>query len=196
MTTIDETALARLEAEGRLFNAVLKGPLPQPGRFGFRGDVALKFQQQVADEKRPPDYALEQVVTCARAGETTLPALAGYLHSFAYLEDVVGVLGDLLSPGGVYLMFCNNIDLRAQYRVTMNAIPFRVLPCDESTVWKELTGLLGIEKNDIKKLDTAGKTAVVLDALLEFEDGYSEITYERGVEVMEPVRNRNENRPV
>ncbi|WP_226581625.1 hypothetical protein [Acuticoccus sediminis] len=196
MTTIDDTALARLEAEGRLFNAVLKAEMPQPGRFGFRGDIALRFQQQMADEKRPPDYSIEQVATFARAGEATIPALAGYLHSFAYLEDVVAVMGDLLSPTGVYLMFCNNIDLRAQYRVVMNGIPFSVLPCDESTVWKELTELLGIEKSELKKLDTAGKTDVVLDALLDFGDAFDEITFQRGVEVMEPVRNRNENRPV
>ena len=46
---IETTALARLDREGRLLNAVYKGPTTKPGRFGFRGDIALKFQTQLAD---------------------------------------------------------------------------------------------------------------------------------------------------
>ena len=51
-TSIEVTALARRDREGRLLNAVFKGPTTKPGRFGFRGDIALKFQTQLADEKR------------------------------------------------------------------------------------------------------------------------------------------------
>src|SRR5271167_2087117 len=65
-TTIDKTALGRLEREGRLLNAVLKSPTKKPGRFGFRGDIALKFQPQFADEKRPPDFSIEQVLPLPR----------------------------------------------------------------------------------------------------------------------------------
>ena len=53
-TTIERTALGGLDREGRLLNAVLKSATTKPGRFGFRGDIALKFQAQLADEKRPP----------------------------------------------------------------------------------------------------------------------------------------------
>ncbi len=91
-TTIEDTALARLDREGRLLNAVLKGPTKKPGRFGFRGDIALKFQAQVADEKRPPDFSIEQVLTIADAGAPTLPILVGYIHSFAYLAVAAEVL--------------------------------------------------------------------------------------------------------
>lgn len=196
MTTIDQTPLGRLESEGRLFNAVLKGPTTKEGRFGFRGDIALKFQDQVADEKRPPEYSIEQVLTFSEEDKQYIPVLVGYLHSFEYLKPTVEVLADVLSPDGTYLMFCNNIDLRSQYRVKMGDITFYILPCDESTVWKETLELMGIEKNDIKKLNTAGKTDFVLEAALGFKNGFDEITYEKGLEIMEPVRNRNENRPV
>jgi len=48
-------------------------------RFGFRGDIALKFQAQLADEKRP-GISIEQVLTIARkVGDDSI--LAGYLHS-------------------------------------------------------------------------------------------------------------------
>ncbi|MGD9657662.1 MAG: hypothetical protein AB7U61_08495 [Methylocystis sp.] len=196
MTQIEKTALARLEREGRLLNAVLKGPTSKPGRFGFRGDIALKFQAQVADEKRPPDFCVEQVLTFAQENEPTIPILAGYLHNFAYLETAVEVLGDLLSPDGVYFMFCNNIDLLSKFRVKIGDITFNVLPCDESTVWKEMMDLCSVDKNDIKKLDTAGKTDYLLDTALKFNDAFEIIAYQQGVERMEPVKNRNENRPV
>jgi hypothetical protein len=196
MTTIEKTALGRLDQEGRLLNAVLKSPTTKPGRFGFRGDIALKFQPQVADEKRPPDFSIEQVLTMAQEGEGTIPILAGYLHSFAYLEAVSEVLDGLLSQTGTYFMYCNNIDLLAKYRVSVGNINFHILPCDESTVWKEMLDLMCIDKNDIKKLDTAGKLDYVLDAALGLDPGFQTITYEEGLALMQPVKNRNENRPV
>jgi len=196
MTTIEQTALGRLDREGRLLNAVLKGPTTKPGRFGFRGDIALKFQTQVADEKRPPDFSIEQVLTVAEDGESTIPVLAGYLHSFTYLNAVVEVLDGLLSPSGTYFMYCNNIDLLAKYRVSLGGIQFQVLPCDESTVWKEMLDLTGIDKNDIKKLDTAGKLDYLLDAARGFDASCRVVSYEEGLARMTPVRNRNENRPV
>ena len=195
-TTIESTALRRLEREGRLLNAILKGPTTKPGRFGFRGDIALKFQAQVADEKRPPDFSIEQVLTVVQDGVSTIPILAGYLHSFAYLEAVGEILKNLLSPRGTYLMFCNNIDLLAKFRVTMDDVTFHVLPCDESTVWKEVLDLMSIDKNDIKKLDTAGKLDYVLDATLGLNAPYETITFARGLGLAGPVKNRNENRPV
>jgi hypothetical protein len=195
-TTIGKTALDRLDREGRLFNAVLKGPTKKPGRFGFRGDIALKFQALLADEKRPPEFSIEQVLTIAQEGESTIPVLVGYLHSFAYLEVASDVLDGLLSPSGTYFMFCNNIDLLAKYRITLRGITFRVLPCDESTAWKEMLDLLSIDKIDIKKLDTAGKLDYVLDAAAKFTEKYDVITFEEGLARMEPVKNRNENRPV
>lgn len=194
--SIETTALARLDREGRLLNAVLKSPTTKPGRFGFRGDIALKFQAQVADEKRPPDFSIEQVLTIVQEGGSTIPVLAGYLHSFAYLQTAAEVLDGLLTPEGTYFMFCNNIDLLAKYRVTIGQITFYVLPCDESTVWKEMLDLMAIDKNDIKKLDTAGKLDHLLDAAIGFSENYTPITFEEGLARMEPVKNRNENRPV
>jgi hypothetical protein len=195
-TSIEKTAFAKLDREGRLLNAVLKSPTKKPGRFGFRGDIALKFQTQLADEKRPPEFSIEQVLTIAQEGNSTIPVMVGYLHSFAYLDVASEVLDGLLSPSGTYFMFCNNIDLLAKYRVTLRGITFHVLPCDESTVWKEMLDLLSIDKNDIKKLDTAGKLDYVLDAAAGFSEKYDVITFEEGLARMEPVKNRNENRPV
>jgi hypothetical protein len=196
LTTIEKTALGQLDREGRLLNAVFKGPTTKAGRFGFRGDIALKFQAQVADEKRPPDFSIEQVLTIVQESGATIPILVGYLHSFAYLETVSEVLDGLLDSNGTYFMFCNNIDLLAKYRVCLRGITYYVLPCDESTVWKEMMDLMSIDKNDVKKLNTAGKLDHLLDAATGFAENYDIISFEEGLARMEPVKNRNENRPV
>ena len=194
---LTDTAFGRLDTEGRLLNAVLKEPVPTPGHFGFRGDIALAFQEQFADEKRPPDYSIEQVLAVADAATGTIPALAGYLHSFAYLKDVATVLGDMLTSAGTYVFFVNNLDFLKKYRVPLTGdIIAYVLPLDESTVWKETLELVDVDKNDVKKLGGAEKLQYVMDKLVAFTAAYPEISYDDGIATMEPVRNRNENRPV
>lgn len=196
MTTIDQTAFTRLETEGRLLNAVLKAPTGKAGRFGFRGDFALKFSPNFADEKRPPEITAEQVLAMAQAGENTFPFIAAYLHSFEYLQLVVEVLGDALKPAGKYFMFCNNIDIAARYQVAHGGATFYVLPIDEATVYNEMLELLNIERNDLKKLDTAGKLDAIYDAAMGFDKTFDRISFDEGLKVMKPVRNKNENRPV
>lgn len=202
MTTIDalrleDTAFGRIDAEKRLLNAVLKEPLPEPGTFGFRGDIALAFQEQVADEARPPAYSIEQVLAVANAETGNIPVLAGYLHNFAWMKDVGEVLGDFLDPAGTYVLFVNNIDFLKKYRVALTPdVTAFVLPLDESTVWKETLELVGVEKTDVKKMNGAEKLEYVLNQVAAFKADYPELSYEDGVATMEPVRNRNENRPV
>ena len=219
---VASTALSRLDAEGRLLNAVLKGPTHRPGRFGFRGELALRFAAKLADEARPPELSCDQVIAVGQSGDPKLPFFAGYLLSFEHLKDVAETLGDTLSAGGKYFLFCNNIDLSKKYQVPMSVTGrsrtdmsprgaddpqgrpggpvsgalFFVLPIDESTVYNELLDLLYLEKNELKKLDTAGKIDRVADAALKFDVTFDTITYEEGLALMGPVRNPNENRPV
>src|SRR5258708_3244818 len=103
-TSTDASALGRLDHEGRLLNAVFKGPTTKPGRIGFRGDIALRFQTQLADEKRPPEFSMEQVLTVVQHDESTIPILVGYLHSLAYLDAASEVLDGLLAPDGTYFV--------------------------------------------------------------------------------------------
>jgi hypothetical protein len=196
MTTLAQTAFARLEAEKRLQNPVLKEATKVPGRFGFRGELAIKFSPQLADEARPPEITADQVMSIANEGETGISFFAGYLLSFGYLEMLVDALGDTLRPDGKYFLFCNNIDLLKKYQVNMGGATFYILPLDEATLYNELLELLRLEKNDLKKLDTAAKLDVVADKALKFTATYPFITYEEGLKLMGPVRNPNENRPV
>ncbi len=196
MTKITETAFARLEAEGRLLNPVLKSPTRKAGRFGFRGDLALKFAPKMADEARPPELKVDQVMAIAEEAVPTIPFFTAYLHSFEYLKPLAEVLGETLSPSGKYILYCNNIDLSKRYTVPYAGARFYVLPLDESGVYNEILELLYLERGALKKLDTAGKLDAVADAALGFEESFPEITYEEGLKLMGPVRNKNENRPV
>jgi hypothetical protein len=196
MTSIAETGFARLEAEGRLLNPVLKGPTKRPNRFGFRGELALEFAPKIADEARPPLVAVDQVLATAEVGSSTIPFFAAYLLSFATIKPLAEVLGDTLSPAGKYFAFCNNIDLLKKYRIRFGEATFYVLPIDEAGVYNELLELLYLERGDLKKLDTAGKQDTVADAAAKFDADFPFITYEEGVASMGPVRNPNENRPV
>ena len=193
---IADTAFARLESEGRLLNPLLKAMTAKPGRFGFRGELALRFAPKLANEARPPELLCGQAMAIAKVGKEHLPFFAGYLLSFEYLKDVAEVLGETLSAGGKYFLFCNNIDLSKKYQVPYKGAMFYVLPIDESTVYNELLDLFYLEKNDLKKKDTAGKLDAVADAALKFDITFDTITYAEGLTLMGPVRNPNENRPV
>ncbi|HKM63460.1 MAG TPA: hypothetical protein VJY39_13325 [Acidisphaera sp.] len=196
MTSTAETGFARLESEGRLLNAILKGPTRRPGRFGFRGELALRFAPKIADEARPPDLSVDQVLAIGEAGAPTIPFLAAYLLSFEYLKPLAEVLGETLSPNGKYFAFCNNIDLLTKYRVRMGEAMFYVLPIDEASVWNEMLELLYLERGELKRMDTAAKHDAVADAALRFDEVFPEIGYEDGLRVMGPVRDPGENRPV
>lgn len=196
MTTIDSTAFARLDAEGRLTNNVFKGPTSRPGRFGFRGDLALKFAAQFADEKRPPEITADQVIAAADPGQPCVTFLSGFLLSFEYLKLVAEGLGDLLSPHGRYILFCDNVDLSQRYCVDYGGANFHVLPIDEATVYNELLDLLRLEKSDLKKLDGGAKIDAIADAAARFTENFPRISYEQGLASMGPVRNMYENRPV
>lgn len=196
MTAITDTAFARLEAEGRLFNSVLKGPTKVPGRFGFRGDLALKFQAKMADEARPPEIAAEQIIATAQAGESHIGFLTGFLLSFEYLHLLAEALGDALSPSGTYILYVDNIDISKKYICEYGGATFYILPIDEATVYNEVLELLYLEKTELKKLDTAGKTDAIADKAVGFSASYPKISFEEGLKLMGPVRNPYENRPV
>jgi hypothetical protein len=193
---ITDTAFARLDAEGRLLNSVLKSPTHKPGRFGFRGDLALKFQAKLADEARPPEFSAEQVIAVAHAGEPTIAFLAAYVLSFDYLKTLAEVMGDLLSPTGKYFFFVDNQDIARKYTMAYAGTTFHLLPIDESTVYNEMLQLLYIDKNDVKKLDTAGKSDYMADRALAFKDSFPPISYDEALKLAGPVRNPYENRPV
>ena len=195
MTVMAETCLTRLEAQGRLMNPMVQAPSTAvAGRSLFRGDLAVKFAQTTELEKRPPELKVEQVLLAADA--ENLPFFAAYLLSFESLLPLAIVLAPMLTPSGKYFAFCNNIDLSARYQVPIGGITFYVLPLDESSVFNELVELLKLDKDRLKKANSIEKMETIVGGAKNFNKNYEQISYERGLELMGPVRDPGENRPV
>jgi hypothetical protein len=195
MTLITETPFAELDAQGLLLSPVFKGATTKPGRFGFRGEIALAFQESLADEKRPPEIKLDQVMMVASAGDSSIPFLAGFATSLAHLQLLCEQVGDKLSPTGKYFFFAGNLDITEKYQIPYSGATFWVMPLDEATVYNELLDMFRIEKSDLKKLDTAGKLDAIADKAANFTAKWKEISFDEGLKVMGPIKIR-ENRPV
>lgn len=195
MTTLSTNPLGELDAEGLLLSPVFKGPLSQPGRHGFRGEIALKFQVALADEKRPPEIKLDQVMAVAEDGATEITFLAGVARSLEHLKLLCDVLGDKLGPTGKYFFFAGNLDISVRYRIPFAGATFYVLPLDEATVYNEVLDLLHLERGDLKKADTGTKLLKIADAAAKSHQAFEEISFEQGLKIMLPVKVR-ENRPV
>jgi hypothetical protein len=174
--------LQEFDAQGRLLSPVHKGPTRTSGRFGFRGELAVLFAEKLADEARPPELSLAQFMATAKNGAESLEFFTGFLWDYARIADVARLLRPHLSKKGTYVLFANNVDFLAKYRITIEGITYVVLPLDESTVYNEVLELFGLEKSDLKKLDTA--------------PAFREISFEEGLALAGPVKNPGEHRPV
>lgn len=194
MIAITDTPFATLDAEGRLLSPVYKGQT-KPGQFGFRGEIALKYAAKVSDEARPPEVKFDQVMMVAPVGETTIPFLAGFAPTLEHLQLLCEVLRDAISPTGKYFFFAGNLDISRKYRIAYGGATFYVLPLDEATVYNELLELFRIERNDLKKLDTAGKLDAIAARAAGFCEAWPQISYAEGLKIMGPVKLK-ENRPV
>ncbi|MBC7860856.1 MAG: hypothetical protein H7Z39_19195 [Burkholderiaceae bacterium] len=195
MTVITDTPLAALDAEGRLLSPVFKGATAKPGRFAFRGEIALKFHVSMADEKRAPELKFDQVMAVADAGAPTIGFLAGMAPSLEHIKTLCEVVGDKIDANGKYFFFACNLDISLRYQIPYGGATFYVLPLDEATVYNELCELFRIERNDLKKLDTGAKLIVLAEAAAKFKGKFDEISFEEGLKIMGPIKVR-ENRPV
>ena len=63
-------------------------------------------------------------------------------------------------------------------------------------MYNETLELLYLEKNDLKKFDTAGKLDAVANAATKFSATYAPLTFEEGLKIMGPIRDLGANRPV
>jgi hypothetical protein len=181
-----------LDAQKRLLSPVYKGALKQADE-GFRGEIALKFAAQLADEARPPEIAAFQTMFSATGGKFDF--LACELDSLAYLEELRSVLGDYLKPEGKYFAFAGNVDISKKYSIKLDGIEFNVFPLDEATVYNELLDLIGLERNDLKKLDTAAKLDKIKEAAAKYKGKLPEVSFAQGKQEMGPIR-IPDNRPV
>lgn len=188
MTTPLFTAL-----EGKLLSPIFSGPTQKTNRYGFRGELGLKFPPSQAGEKRPPEIKADQVIFAAEGD--TLVFLTLHIDSLAYLDLVREAFGKALVPSGKYFIFAGNVDISKKYQLDFDGISFYVLPLDEATVYNEMLDLLYLEKGDLKKKSNEGKIDAIVDAAASSRSGFPITPYAQALAEMGPIKVAD-NRPV
>lgn len=187
------TVIQTLDQQKRLFSPVFKGFLAKTSQDGFRGEVALKFAPQYADEARPPEIMGFQTIFAASGNK--LDFFTCEVLSLEYLKYITEIMGDLFKPTGKYFIFAGNVDISKKYLIEINGIPFYVLPLDEATVYNEVLDLFRLEKGELKRLDTADKISAIAEASTFFTEKFPVISFEQALKEMGPILVA-ENRPV
>jgi len=150
-STIESPAFQRLETEGRLLKSALTGPTRTPGRFGFRGEIALTLD---------PLVTLAEAFATADDGEATLSFFAGSLTGFKLLPLLVETLGANLKAGGKYFVYVPDLGRASRYQVELNGVSIYVLPIDDTSVYNELIDFLYLDKSKMKKMDISYEEGV------------------------------------
>ena len=179
--------------EGILLSPTFSGPTGKMDRYGFRGELGLKFPPSLAGEKRPPEIKADQVILAVE-GEK-LSFLAVHVDSLAHLDELRTTFGGALVPGGKYFIFAGNVDISKKYLLDIDGVSFFVLPLDEATVYNELLDMLYLEKGDLKKKPAEGKIDAIVDAAAKFSGGFPRAEYSQALAEMGPVK-VPDNRPV
>ena len=165
-------AFQRLEAEGRLLKPALNGPTHVAGRFGFRGEIALTIESPVM---------LEAAIATASDTESTLSFLAGSLSTYKHLPALIEALGANIGAGGKYFIYVCDLDRASRYQIDFSGISLYVLPIDDTSVYNELIDFLYLDKNKMKKMDTAAKVDAIADSALKYTQAYEVISFEEGL---------------
>lgn len=186
------TVIARLG--DKLLSPTFSGATQKAGRYGFRGELGLKFPPSVAGEARPPEIKADQVILAGEGGDALF--FAGHVDSLAHLDLIIESFGPALVPTGKYFVFAGNVDFSKRYKVEVGGIPFYILPLDEATVWNEVLDLFYLERGDMKRLSSEGKIDALVEGAAAFSGGGFPVTpYATAIAEMGPVK-VPDNRPV
>ncbi|HEX5357162.1 MAG TPA: hypothetical protein VFW93_13155 [Aquabacterium sp.] len=171
-TLIESPAFQRLETEGRLLKPAHTGPTSVPGRFGFRGELALTTE---------PPVMLEQAFAASDNGEAALCFIAGALTTYKHLPALIEALGGTIKVGGKYFIYVSDLERASRYQIEFHGASFYILPIDDTSVYNELIDCLYLDKTRMKKMSTAEKLDALTDGALKYEQTYEVISYEEGL---------------
>ncbi|AYH43392.1 hypothetical protein [Azoarcus sp. DN11] len=177
----------------KLLSPTFSGPTRKADRYGFRGELGLRFPPSVAGEKRPPEIKADQVIFAAEGEQLVFLTL--HVESLAHLDLIRETFGSALTPAGKYFIFAGNVDISKKYQLDIEGITFHVLPLDEATVYNEILDLFYLEKNELKKLGNDAKIDAIVTAAGASRGGFPLVPYAQALAEMGPVKVA-ENRPV
>lgn len=177
----------------KLLSPTFSGPTGKTHRFGFRGELGLRFPPSIAGEKRPPEIKADQVILAAEGDAIVF--FAGHVDSLAHLGLIVDTMRSGLTASGRYFVFAGNVDLAKKYKIDVEGFTFYVLPLDEATVYNELLDLLYLDRGDLKRMSGEGKIDAIVDAAAGFAGKFPPTPYDQALAEMGPVKVAD-NRPV
>lgn len=147
----------------------LNGPTHAPGRYAFRGDIALTFD---------PPAALGSAFAVADGDEPTLSFLAGSLSTLRLLPALAEALGGNVKAGGKYFIYVSDLERASRYQIEFDGVSYFVLPIDDTSVYNELIDYLYLDKTRMKKMDTAEKVDAIAEGAVKYSQKYETISYE------------------
>jgi hypothetical protein len=171
-TSTASPVFQRLETEGRLLKPAFNGPTHVPGRYGFRGEIALTLE---------PAVTLEAAFAVADDAGEALSFMAGSLSTYKNLPALAEALGTNLKAGGKYFIYVSDLERASRYQIEFNGVSFYVLPIDDTSVYNELIDYLYLDKTKMKKMDTAEKVDVIAQGAFKYGEKYEVISYEEGL---------------
>lgn len=179
--------------EGKLLSPTFSGPTQKTDRYGFRGELGLKFPPSVAGEKRPPEIKADQVIFAAEGDKVIFLTL--HIASLAHLDLVRETFGSALTPAGKYLIYAGNVDISKKYKLDIDGVGFFIMPLDEATVYNETLDLLYLDRGDMKRLSSEAKIDSIVQAAQTLDAGFPLTAYAQALSEMGPVKVAD-NRPV
>ena len=82
---------------------------------------------------------------------------------------------------GRYFSYVADLDRSSSYQIDFNGVLFYVLPIDDTSVYNALIDFLYLDKNKMKKMDTAAKVDAIADGALKYTQAYEVISFEEGL---------------
>ena len=152
-----------------MLKPTLNGPTHAPGRYAFRGDIALTFD---------PPAALGSAFAVADGDEPTLSFLAGSLSTLRLLPALAEALGGNVKAGGKYFIYVSDLERASRYQIEFDGVSYFVLPIDDTSVYNELIDYLYLDKTRMKKMDTAEKVDAIAEGAVKYSQKYETISYE------------------
>ncbi len=155
------------EENGQLLNIAFAEKAETEGYAGFRGRLAL-VEGEVADDsgnRKPPHKVMEHTVLLSK--DDKLALLSGSLDKLEYLNDLVAMYKDALSPETRAIIYV--VDLTEPLQVELEGVNFALVPMQEGITWNELLDEAGLDKSDLKKMSGAEKVYTVWDDLKGFK---------------------------
>lgn len=130
--------------------------------YGYRGSLIITPGKVLSADKQLPPKATATQVIMTSMGEK-MDVLACELETLDFFEPFVERYKEIMSPKGLYLIFCSDLDYDGKFEY--EGLTFNAFCLDESSVWNELLEHADLSKGDLKKLSAEEKIDTVCDAI-------------------------------